>query len=269
MLKGMPRRRLIIRPGAIGDFIVSLPALEHLGGEFVELWAASQNLPLARFANRARSIASTGLDLLGIGEPDPALVAELRGFDAIDSWYGANRPEFRELTASLDLPFRFFPALPPEGAGMHAVDFYLRQVGAPSGAAPRIECPVQRGDFAAIHPFSGSPKKSWPLENYRELARRLERHMPVRWCAGPHDELPGAVRIPDLYHLACWLAGARVYIGNDSGISHLAAAAGASVVALFGPTDPAVWAPRGPRVRILAAAGLRITVDEVERQALC
>jgi ADP-heptose:LPS heptosyltransferase len=60
-----------------------------------------------------------------------------------------------------------------------------------------------------------------------------------------------------------------VYIGNDSGISHLAAAAGAPVVALFGPTDPAVWAPRGPRVRILAAAGLRSTVDEVERQALC
>ncbi len=56
----------------------------------------------------------------------------------------------------------------------------------------------------------------------------------------------------DLYHLASWLARARIYIGNDSGITHLAAAAGAPVVALFGPTDPSVWAPRGDRVRIVA-----------------
>jgi ADP-heptose:LPS heptosyltransferase len=60
------------------------------------------------------------------------------------------------------------------------------------------------------------------------------------------------VRFDDLYELACWLAGASLYVGNDSGITHLAAAAGAPVVALFGPTDPAVWAPRGPRVRVVA-----------------
>ena len=75
--------------------------------------------------------------------------------------------------------------------------------------------------------------------------------MPVRWCAGPEDPpLEGAVRIDDLYELACWLAGARLYAGNDSGITHLAAAAGAPVLALFGPTDPAVWAPRGANVRV-------------------
>jgi ADP-heptose:LPS heptosyltransferase len=60
------------------------------------------------------------------------------------------------------------------------------------------------------------------------------------------------VRIDDLFELACWLAGARLYIGNDSGITHLAAAVATPVVALFGPSDPAVWAPRGPHVRILA-----------------
>jgi len=69
----------------------------------------------------------------------------------------------------------------------------------------------------------------------------------VRWCAGSEEALENAVRIDDLYELACWLAGASVYIGNDSGITHLAAAAGAPVAALFGPTDPAIWAPRGPR----------------------
>lgn len=67
--------------------------------------------------------------------------------------------------------------------------------------------------------------------------------------------LPGAVRIDDLYLLACWLARARLYIGNDSGITHLAAAVGTPVLALFGPTDPAVWAPRGPHVRVVRWAG--------------
>jgi heptosyltransferase III len=79
----------------------------------------------------------------------------------------------------------------------------------------------------------------------------LEHVMPVKWCAGEEDPpLHGAVRIDDLYELACWLAKARLYIGNDSGITHLAAAVGTPVLALFGPTDPEVWAPRGQNVRV-------------------
>jgi ADP-heptose:LPS heptosyltransferase len=51
--------------------------------------------------------------------------------------------------------------------------------------------------------------------------------------------------------LARWLARARLYAGNDSGITHLAAAVGTPVLALFGPTNPEVWAPRGPNVRVV------------------
>ena len=248
-------RRLLIRPGGIGDFIVSLPALECLKTDYLEVWAAAPNVPLARFADRARSIASTGLDLLGITDPPASLIGELHGFDSIVSWYGANRPEFRQLTAALALPFTFFPALPRSGAGTHATDFYLEQARSiadvSSDGIPRIRCGVSRADFAVIHPFSGSPAKNWPLEKFQALARKLEHTMPVRWCAGPEDPpLKDCVRIADLYDLACWLASARLYLGNDSGITHLAAAAGAPVLALFGPTDPAVWAPRGPNVRV-------------------
>ncbi len=247
--------RLIIRPGAIGDFILSLPALECLKADRLEVWTASRNLPLVRFADRARSIASTGLDLLGVTEPAPRLVEELRAFDSIVSWYGANRPEFRELVGRLELPVTFFPALPGEDSAVHAVDFYLAQVRSivpcDSDGIPRIPCEAAREDFAVIHPFSGSPRKNWPLVRFRELARKLERRMPVRWCAGPEDPpLDGAVRIDDLYNLACWLAKARLYIGNDSGITHLAAAVGTPVLALFGPTNPEIWAPRGPHVRV-------------------
>ena len=120
-----------------------------------------------------------------------------------------------------------------------------------SDGIPRIECAVERGDYAVIHPFSGSARKNWPLERFRALAEKMQRVMPVRWCAGEDDPpLAGAVRIDDLYELACWLAKARVYIGNDSGITHLAAAVGTPVLALFGPTDPEVWAPRGQHVRV-------------------
>jgi heptosyltransferase III len=249
-------RRLIVRPGGIGDLILSLPALEYLRTEYLEVWVSGSNVPLVRFADRVRPIASTGLDLLGVTDAPARLFDELAGFDSIVSWYGANRPEFRELTASLGLPFRFHRALPPEGAGLHAIDFYLDQVGAPRGAVPSISCPAiageeERENFAVIHPFSGGRRKNWPLEKFRSVARGLERSIEVRWCAGAEDPpFEGAVCIHDLYELACWLAKARLYIGNDSGITHLAAAVGTPVLALFGPTDPAVWAPRGAHVRI-------------------
>ena len=247
-------RRLVIRPGAIGDFILSLPAIECLQADYLEVWAAAPNVPLVRFAP-ARAISSTGLDLLGVTEPPPSLLHTLRGFDSIVSWYGANRPDFRVLAAQLGLPFQFLQALPSKPASMHAADYYLDQLSAfttcASDGIPRIACPSSREDFAVIHPFSGSPRKNWPIEKFRLLAARLERICPVHWCAGPDDPpLASAVRIDDLYELATWLARACLYIGNDSGITHLAAAVGTPVLALFGPTNPAIWSPRGPHVRV-------------------
>ena len=122
-------RRLIIRPGAIGDFIVSLPALECLRTDYLEVWTASAHVPLVRFADAARSIAGSGIDLLGIGETSrlEGLIGELRSFDSIVSWYGTGRQEFRDVVRKLGLPFQFFPALPPQGSGVHATDFYLEQ----------------------------------------------------------------------------------------------------------------------------------------------
>jgi heptosyltransferase-3 len=254
-------RRLVIRPGAIGDLIVSLPAIEILKADYLEVWTAPPTAPLVRFAARVRGIPSTGLDLLGVTDPPPPLIQDLRGFDSIVSWYGTNRPEFRAAVAALGLPFTFLPALPARGCGVHATDFYLDQVRtlATYGGAeyagdgiPYIECPGGPREFAAIHPFSGSASKNWPLEKFRALAAKLERYMPVQWLAGDDDPpLPGAVRIADLYEVACWLATARVYVGNDSGITHLAAAVGTPVLALFGHTYPNVWAPRGSHVRVL------------------
>jgi ADP-heptose:LPS heptosyltransferase len=247
-------RRLIIRPGAIGDCILALPAMEFLQADYTEVWVPSAVVPLIRFADRVRSIAGAGLDLLGLPdvEPRPGLIDTLRSFDSIVSWYGANREEFRAA-----LPATFLTALPGPNDREHCADFFARQVGAPTPAIPRLPIPSpDREDYVVIHPFSGSARKNWPLDRYRELAGRLP--FPVRWCAGP-----GAVHIDDLWELACSIASARMYIGNDSGITHLAAATGVPVVAIFGPTDPTIWAPRGENVRVVHSQLEDLSVQQI------
>jgi len=263
-------RRLLIRPGATGDFILSLPALESLRADYTEVWCAGPNVALLKsacFADGARSISGVGLDRLGLLN-DGDVVERLRGFDSIISWYGANRPEFQELTQELGLPIRFLPALPDGRA--HAVDFYNDQVRSVGGQAPSrfpvLPCPAAARSFAAIHPFASAAAKRAPMEWFQAAADRLSREMPVHWVSGPEETLAGAIRIDDLYELACWLAQARIFVGNDSGISHLAAAVGTPVVAWFGPTDPRVWAPRGRAVHVVnEEPGGRLPIGRTQR----
>jgi ADP-heptose:LPS heptosyltransferase len=122
-----------------------------------------------------------------------------------------------------------------------------------------------------VAPGSGSPQKNWPLSNYYELTRALawEYGLQVAWLAGPAETawlsyLQGLAESQGhsllinrpLRQVAGVLARTHLYIGGDSGITHLAAAARARrVLALFGPTDPKVWAPFGPQVAILAETG--------------
>lgn len=268
-------RRLVIRPGAIGDTIVSLPALERLcsigqGLDYAEIWAPARNLPLLRHVAPVQSFAAVQLDLLEIAAPR-ALIEKLQSFDEIVSWYGAAREEFRAALQATGVSFRLFQALPPQGAGCHAVDFYLRQAGfdfpwiAP--IAPRIPVPRQRNSplrrFIAIQPFSGSPQKNWDLANFQAAARQLAETsgLSVEWCAGPEEELPGARRFDGLDDVAQWLSEASLYVGNDSGITHLAAACGVPAVAIFKLTDAAVWSPRGPHVAVLQSPDVREVVE--------
>jgi heptosyltransferase III len=201
------------------------------------VWTAGHNVPLVRFADRVRSILSTGIDAY------PPRLDALGRFDEIVSWYGTNRPEFR--AAANHLPIRFLDALPASNE-IHATDFYMRQVGGRDGGIPEIPCERADRDFVAFHPFSGSPKKNWPY--FGELASRLKRR--VLFCVSPEQSWPGAVQYENLYELAQWLATASLYVGNDSGITHLAAAVGVPVVAIFRASDPGVWLPRS-RARVI------------------
>jgi ADP-heptose:LPS heptosyltransferase len=134
------------------------------------------------------------------------------------------------------------------------VDFYNAQARALGGVAPSrfpfIECPAAPRTYAAIHPFASSVAKRAPMELFRSVAGKLGRTMPVQWFCGPEEDLADASRIADLYELACVLRGAKIFVGNDSGISHLAAAVRTPCVTVFRASDAKVWSPRGPSVCI-------------------
>jgi ADP-heptose:LPS heptosyltransferase len=151
--------------------------------------------------------------------------------------------------------FQLLSAL-PEGQ-RHEVELYKDQARSLDALRlsgfPAIPCPAVQRSFAVLHPFASSVAKRAPITAFYKMAERLSDRMPVQWLCGPEEELENAVRIPDLFDLACWLRGARIFVGNDSGISHLAAAVGTPVVALFRTTPPRVWAPRGPSVLITGA----------------
>lgn len=132
------------------------------------------------------------------------------------------------------------------------------------GVLPRLavavadDAPIIKG-ATLIHHGSGSPRKNWPIERFRELSRELlalgHRVAWIRGPAEPDEAVPpsGVERLdhPSLPSLAGALAAARLFIGNDSGVSHLAGAVGAPTVVLFGPTSSTVWSPDGARVRVV------------------
>lgn len=250
-------RRLLIRPGAIGDCILSFPALQHLRADFTEIWISSPLVPLIHFANVVRPLPATGIDMVGIGDlevPDHVRRG-LLAFDSIVSWYGSNRAEFRQALEALGVPCTFHATLPPSAHGGHAIDFFAGQVGAPDGLVPWIKTNTAEPRGSVIlHPFSGSGRKNWPLCLFRQLAAQLS--YPVEWTAGPEDDLSEASRFDNLAELANWITGAQLYIGNDSGITHLAAATGIPTLALFGPASSETWTPRGRNVVVLRTNAL-------------
>jgi ADP-heptose:LPS heptosyltransferase len=137
-------------------------------------------------------------------------------------------------------------------------------------------------EMVAIHPGSGGPTKNWRRAGFEELAGRLvAAGVPVLWIFGPaetetaspssaggfnnrYNSTPSTVLSNEpLVEVARVLAGVRGYVGNDSGITHLAAAVGAAVVAIWGPTERRVWAPQGERVAVAASAAGEVTTGQV------
>jgi ADP-heptose:LPS heptosyltransferase len=129
------------------------------------------------------------------------------------------------------------------------------------------------GPFAVLCPFSGAAdttgKKQWPA--FPDLARLLvARGLDVVLCPGPGEEVDaerdyaGCHQLPglDLGVYAALMLLARFVVSNDTGPGHIAGAAGARLLAIFGPGSIAAWAPVGPGVTLLHPDGRWATLDE-------
>ena len=297
-------RILVIRGGAIGDFILTLPALkalrdarpqahmEILGYKHIAVLAEKRFYaqavhsieygPLARFfarntelpAELADHFASFDLIVSYLYDPDRIFETNLRRCGVENLICGPARIVENAGHAARQL------ARPIEELGINVVDF-----------AERIFPSVEDREFAreflasvpqpivAIHPGSGSHEKNWTLENWIGLFSPdnrfadLERLLVISGEAdeAQTDQLQREWKNHDvrfarslpLPRLAAVLERS-IFIGHDSGISHLAAAAGANCILLFGPTDPDVWAPRNDNVQILRAPNGRIDDLRIE-----
>lgn len=115
-----------------------------------------------------------------------------------------------------------------------------------------------RRPYAVIHPFAARPDKTWPAERFIEVARQLNLE-PI-FLAGPTDDLAPfkdfQTSRESLAITKALIAGASLFLGNDSGPAHIAAAFGIPVVILFGPSDPVTWAPWRTESQVLTAPAL-------------
>lgn len=125
------------------------------------------------------------------------------------------------------------------------------------------------GPRVLLHPGSGGKPKCWPIDRFEVLATALQDDVrQVAWMIGPVEvdwygqefvcRLARTAPVTyedDLLKAASAIATADVFVGNDAGIAHLAAALGVPTVAIYGPTSPDVWHPVGPIVRVLHGGG--------------
>ena len=127
------------------------------------------------------------------------------------------------------------------------------------------------GTYAVFHPFASRPDKTWPAERFLAVATHLSQTgvEPV-FIAGPPDEI-GAFKNFQVHHnlsiraLKNLMAGAQIFLGNDSGPAHIAAAFGVPSVVLFGPSNPVTWAPWKTEAKVLTSPDSiqRITIQQV------
>jgi len=287
-------RVLVIHAGALGDFILALPALRALRHAFPEAQIELLGRPgiaeiaLGSFVDKVWDIGTSAISsLLENDSPTPDEVARfIQSFDIIVSWFADEEGLFEGALRRL-CPGRVISARsrPPAGGARHISD-YLMETLDPLGIAlershGRIrlepaggfenkrtgqeELPLDLGPqrpLLIIHPGSGGRHKQWPAQNFAEVARRAAEigAGSAAIILGPADQdlagCFGSLRMIEagelsLLDVARILSQCDLYLGNDSGITHLAVALGLPTVAIFGPTDPRAWAPRGDQVVVL------------------
>lgn len=287
-------RILVIRGGAIGDFVVTLPVLSALRGQF-----PSASLELVAYP----AVASLALESGLVDAIRPIEARPLAGFFARR---GALDPEWSGYFAGIAVVFTYLfdpdelfrgnlarvtkaqliqgPHRPVEPCTTHVTAQLLEPLQRlalfDADPTPRLTLSPESGTAVregipcvAVHPGSGGRHKVWPVENWKRLLQWVLARFPVRLMlvGGEADEaairelerdLP-ADRVELLFRqplplVARRLSGCVGFLGHDSGITHLAAACGRPGLVLWGPTDATVWRPQSERMTLVHAPDGRL-----------
>ncbi len=274
---------LVIRGGAIGDFVLTLPALAALRRQFPGAQLEVLGYPhIAQLAlvgglvDRVQPIEARGLAgfFARGGELEPHLAEYFSGFNIIVSYLYDPDAIFQTNVVSCTRgQFIAAPHRPDENELIHATRVYLKPLERlaifEADPVPRLALAAQPSTVSpqlALHPGSGSESKNWPEARWEELLARLvaETQINLLLVGGeaegdrlqrlaakiPADRCQVARSLP-LAELAAWLQSCIGFVGHDSGISHLAAALGVSCVVLWANTIDEVWRPQGRCVAII------------------
>ena len=283
-------RITIVRSGGLGDTVLLLPTIRLLTHALPN---AEITLVGSSWAQQLLSLipVDVGFVQFGSSELSPLFApggAEDRAgvfaeADLVIIYTSRERgPLLRNARALCSGKVLDWPVNPSRGT--HAACHFAAALLDREPAVSDIPMPVLRvrpgtendqqfsGRTAAVHPGSGGRHKMWPPRMFANFIHELQqREVRVLMLEGPADaavcsevveRLPQGVsvlqpgRLP-LADCAGRIAACDVYIGNDSGLTHVAAALGVPTVAVFGPTEPSVWRPLGAAVRTLYGHGYK------------
>lgn len=283
------RGALAIHPGALGDVLLAIPALRGLRAMHGAVTLAAQRRLAALVAALGEADAACDFETLRL---DALFTddggAALPGADRVVCWFGARDVDF---TRRLGTQAPDAVVAPSVGSGVVWQHLFLTS-GVPEDdrcAPARVDASLVAAGRAAlldagwdgarrlivVQPGAGSAGKCWPAEGFAaalgELAAR--RDVTLVLHEGPADgaavdalaaRVPGARRLrePVLATLAGVLRLAAVYVGNDSGVSHLAATVGAPAVVLFAAANLA-WRPWAVEPAVLTVTTSRVESAEV------
>jgi ADP-heptose:LPS heptosyltransferase len=266
---------LILRGGALGDLLLTLPVLDAIRSNFpqsfVEVWGIRPQVDLLQSVDRVNRLDAVGLTPLFVpGSMPPVLRKRLSEFDLAISFLSDPHGVVVQNLASSGVQ-RVVRGSPVMRPGMHAI-YQLASVLEPLGLDLRDPVPrlkVGRGKIQkpllGFHPGSGSRAKNWPLGHWNDFVKRIASRFEGLLLIGGEadDEMIRAFQLgwrgptleslvrQNVWDLARALARCTIFVGHDTGVTHLAAAVQTPTVALFGPTNPDIWRPLGDHVKIV------------------
>jgi len=269
---------LLIRSGGIGDSILTLPVAVRLRelypGAELHLLGNGNMISAARLTGLFtcfRSLDDAGFSALYAKKgTSPFLQAYFSQFDRVYCFTAGNREDIaRTILANGARACRTLDPRQPRNWERHITDYFFSILDTNCAGPAVLPEPIiihsspRRNDLLVIHPGSGGVSKMWPVKRFVDVAETWNGETafllgPAEIQKGYAGRIPGRFRLienPPLSDAALLLSIAGLYLGNDSGASHLAALCGTPSVVLFGATSPRVWGPLGGKARIIVSPG--------------